>query len=175
MEQGLIEIYCGDGKGKTTACVGLTVRAAGRNFNIIFAQFLKGQSSGELVSLAKFPNVEVLRGMPITKFTFQMTEAEKKATLEGHLKLFAKIKEKISTKKIDILVLDEVIGAVNTGLFPLAALVDFLKHKPATLEVVLSGREPAKELVDLADYVSEIKMVKHPYTKGIQARLGIER
>lgn len=175
MEKGLIHIYCGDGKGKTTACVGLTVRASGRGFKILFTQFLKGQSSGELISLPKLPGIEILRGMSLTKFTFQMTEAEKQTVLASHLELFATIEKKIQAGGIDLLILDEILGAVNTGLFPLAKLVAFLKNKPANLEVVMSGRDPAPELVELADYVSEVKMIKHPYTQGIQARVGIEK
>ena len=175
MQQGLIHIYCGDGKGKTTACIGLAVRAAGRDFKVLLTQFLKGSPSGELMSLAKIPNIEVLRGKICTKFTFQMTPEEKAETLAGHLELFAKIEEKIKNEQIDMLILDEMMAAVNTGLFPLDRLIKFLKNKPAGLEVIMSGREPKQELIDLADYVSEVKMIKHPYTKGIGARDGVER
>ena len=95
--------------------------------------------------------------------------------LAEHTALFEKVKEKCASEKIDLLVLDEVIGACNTGVFDIKTLVDFLKNKPQELEVVMTGRKPAEELIDLADYVSEIMKRKHPFDKGIPARTGVER
>lgn len=95
--------------------------------------------------------------------------------LQEHLALFEKVKEKCSGENIDLLILDEVIGACNTGVFDKNILIDFLKNKPKELEVVLTGRNPAPELVELADYVSEICKRKHPFDKGIPARTGVER
>jgi len=175
MDLGLVHIYCGDGKGKTTACIGLSVRAAGRGLTVLFVQFLKGRPTGELKSFELFKNIEVMRGKETTKFTFQMTDAEKQAVLQEHEKLFSCVLEKLNNEKVDLLVLDEVIGACNTGVFSLATLIDFLRTKPMDIEVVLSGRNPAAELIELADYVSEVKMIKHPFKKGIPARDGIER
>ena len=104
-----------------------------------------------------------------------MNDEEKAQVKSEHLALFAKVKEKCFNERIDLLILDEVIGACNTGVFDKNILVDFLKAKPAELEVVLTGRNPAQELAELADYVSEICKRKHPYEKGIAARTGIER
>jgi len=175
MQQGLIHIYCGNGKGKTTACIGLALRCAGRGNKVLLVQFLKSRTTGELTSLQYVPNIEVMRGKAIMKFTFQMTEEEKKQVLLEHEKLFENVIKKCSDEKIDLLILDEVIGACNTGVFNAASLLEFLKNKPVSMEVVLSGRDPQAELVELADYVSEIKKIKHPYDKGIPARTGIER
>ena len=101
---------------------------------------------------------------------------EEKAKVKGeHLELFDKVKQKCLDEHIDLLILDEVIGACNTGVFDKDILVDFLRHKPQEMEVVLTGRNPAPELVELADYVSEICKRKHPFEKGIPARTGIER
>jgi cob(I)alamin adenosyltransferase len=175
MNLGLVHIYCGDGKGKTTACIGLSVRAAGRGFKVLFVQFLKGRTTGELNSFELFENIEVMRGKETTKFTFQMNEEEKQVVAQEHEKLFSLVLDKINNEKIDLLVLDEVIGACNAGVFSLKRLITFLQEKPAGLEVVLSGRNPVKELIELADYVSEVKMIKHPLKKGIPARDGIER
>jgi len=172
---GLLHIYCGDGKGKTTACIGLSVRAAGRGFKVLFVQFLKNRLTGELQSFELFNNIEVMRGKETRKFTFQMTEDEKQKVLAEHKELFEQVITKISNEKIDLLILDEVIGACNTGVFPYSSLVDFLQNKPPELEVVLSGRNPPPELIALADYVSEVKMIKHPLKRGIPARDGIER
>lgn len=172
---GLIHIYCGDGKGKTTAAVGLAVRCSGHNNKVLLVQFLKSRPTGELKSLALIPNIEIMRGKENNKFTFQMTDEEKKAVLVNHMQLFAKVTEKCRTEQIDLLILDEIIGACNTGVFDIEELIVFLKNKPAELEVVMTGRNPDVRLVELADYVSEICKRKHPFEKGIPARTGVER
>lgn len=172
---GLIHIYCGDGKGKTTAAVGLAVRCAGRGNKVLLVQFLKSRDSGELYSLAKLPDIEVMRGKESKKFTFQMNEEEKHALLIEHNKMFEQILAKIKNGGYSLLILDEVIGALNAKVFEMPKLIEFLRHKPENLEVVLTGRNPAPELVEIADYVSEMRKVKHPMDKGIMAREGIEK
>lgn len=172
---GLIHIYCGDGKGKTTAAVGLAVRCAGRGNKVLLVQFLKSRDSGELYSLAKLPDIEVMRGKESKKFTFQMNEEEKHALLIEHNKMFEQVLAKIKNGGYSLLILDEVIGALNAKVFEMPKLIEFLRHKPENLEVVLTGRNPAPELVEIADYVSEMRKVKHPMDKGIMAREGIEK
>lgn len=172
---GLIHIYCGDGKGKTTAAVGLAVRCAGRGNKVLLVQFLKSRDSGELYSLAKLPEIEIMRGKESKKFTFQMNDEEKHALLLEHNKMFDAVQEKIKTGSYALLVLDEVIGAINAKVFEKERLVDFLRHKPENLEVVLTGRNPALEFLELADYVSEMRKIKHPMDRGIMAREGIEK
>lgn len=172
---GLIHIYCGDGKGKTTAAVGLAVRCAGRCNKVLLVQFLKSRDSGELYSLAKLPDIEVMRGKESKKFTFQMNEEEKHALLIEHNKMFEQVLAKIKNGGYSLLILDEVIGALNAKVFEMPKLIEFLRHKPENLEVVLTGRNPAPELVEIADYVSEMRKVKHPMDKGIMAREGIEK
>lgn len=172
---GLIHIYCGDGKGKTTAAVGLAVRCAGRGNKVLLVQFLKSRDSGELYSFAKLPDIEVMRGKESKKFTFQMNEEEKHALLIEHNKMFEQVLAKIKNGGYSLLILDEVIGALNAKVFEMPKLIEFLRHKPENLEVVLTGRNPAPELVEIADYVSEMRKVKHPMDKGIMAREGIEK
>ncbi len=172
---GLIHIYCGDGKGKTTAAIGLGLRCSGHGNKVLLVQFLKSWRTGELNSLQKISNIEVLRGMETAKFTFQMTAEEKAEVLEQHNRLFATVKKKCAEENIDLLIMDEVIGAINTGVFELDSLLDFLSNKPRELEVVLTGRAPKQPLLDMADYVSEICKRKHPFEKGVKARVGIER
>lgn len=172
---GLIHIYCGDGKGKTTAAVGMAVRCAGRGNKVLLVQFLKSRDSGELYSLAKLPDIEVMRGKESKKFTFQMNEEEKHALLIEHNKMFEQVLAKIKNGGYSLLILDEVIGALNAKVFEMPKLIEFLRHKPENLEVVLTGRNPAPELVEIADYVSEMRKVKHPMDKGIMAREGIEK
>ena len=175
MKQSCIHIYCGDGKGKTTAAVGLAVRCAGRGNKVLLVQFLKSRDSGELYSLAKLPDIEVMRGKESKKFTFQMNEEEKHALLIEHNKMFEHVLAKIKNGGYSLLILDEVIGALNAKVFEMPKLIEFLRHKPENLEVVLTGRNPAPELVEIADYVSEMRKVKHPMDKGIMAREGIEK
>lgn len=171
----MIHIYCGDGKGKTTAALGLAVRCAGHGNKVLFVQFLKAWRTGELKSLELLPNIEVLRAKETPKFTFQMNAEEKAQVMQDHMVLFETVKNKCVSEKIDLLVLDEVVGACDRGVFNKEALVEFLKNKPQELEVVMTGRNPFAELVELADYVSEVCKCKHPKDKGIMARTGVER
>ncbi|MFA6808284.1 MAG: cob(I)yrinic acid a,c-diamide adenosyltransferase [Eubacteriales bacterium] len=175
MEKGLIHIYCGDGKGKTTAAMGLAMRSSGRGFKVLIVQFLKSQDTGELHSLEKLPEIMILRGNRKHGFTFNMSEEEKELCRVEYDKTLNKGIEICKTESIDLLVLDEVIGAYNLGFINRDCLLDFLKNKPEKLEVVLTGRNPDESLLGLADYVSEIRKVKHPFDRGIKARNGIER
>lgn len=171
---GLVHIYCGEGKGKTTCSVGLTVRASGYGLNVLFMQFLKSGDSSELKVLRSLDGIEVLGTKPIKKFSFQMTPEEKQETKDVNAQQFNDMVKMLSEKHYDMLVLDEILGSIEAELFDEQILVDFLKNRPEKLEVVLTGRYPTDELVELADYVSRIDKVKHPYDKGIPARAGIE-
>lgn len=176
MELGLIHIYCGDGKGKTTASMGLGMRAAGRNMKVLLTQFLKDNTTGELASIEKLgENFEVFKGAPVKKFFKFMTPEEQVATKKEHEERFRAVTKKAIDEKFDLLIMDEIIASVNLELIPLDEVVEFLKNKPKGLEVVLTGRDPNEKLVELADYVSEIKAIKHPYEKGINSRIGIEK
>jgi cob(I)alamin adenosyltransferase len=176
MELGLIHIYCGDGKGKTTAAMGLGIRAAGRNKMVLLTQFLKDNDTGELISIEKLgENFKVFKGTPVKKFFKFMTEEEQIATKNEHRNRFKEVTEKAVHEKFDLLILDEIIASTNLDLVSLDEVVKFLKSKPEGLEVVLTGRNPNEKLIELADYVSEVKAVKHPYEKGITSRIGIEK
>lgn len=171
---GLIHIYCGDGKGKTTASAGLAVRARGYGLNVLLTQFLKSGTSGELEPLRSL-GVEVISGSYSQKFVFMMNDEEKAATRQLCESQFHEATAR-SCEGIDLIILDEVMGAIATGMLQEQEVIDFLKTKPANLEVVLTGRDPSQELIDLADYVSEVVMRKHPYeTSGLIGRVGIER
>lgn len=172
---GLVHIYCGDGKGKTSASIGLSIRAAGHGLNVLILQLLKTQYTGELNILEKVPNIKVMRGKGVSEFSFNMTDEQKKICTDTHNQNLEKIIEDVKIGSIDLLILDEVIGAYNRELLDRALLINFIKAKPPHMELVLTGRNPAPELIELADYVSEIKKVKHPFDNGITARLGIER
>lgn len=170
MSTGLIHLYCGDGKGKTTAAMGLSLRAAGRGLRVVIVQFLKSGDSGELNILRTLPNITVLSGKGSTKFSFQMSEKEKlaaKALHETHLR------EALGLP-FDLLVLDEAAAAHGAGLLDTALLEEALFHRPPDTELVLTGRNPAAFLVEAADYVTEMTCRKHPFERCIAAREGIE-
>ncbi|MCI9475769.1 MAG: cob(I)yrinic acid a,c-diamide adenosyltransferase [Emergencia sp.] len=171
---GLVHIYCGEGKGKTTCSVGLTVRACGYGLHVLFMQFLKSGDSSELKILKSLPGIDVLGTKPIKKFSFQMTEEEKEETRQINAEQFADMVKMLENDHYDMLVLDEVLGSIEAGLLDDQLIVNFLKNRPEQLEVVMTGRYPTAELEELADYVSRIDKVKHPYDKGIPARAGIE-
>ena len=170
---GLIHMYCGDGKGKTTAAMGLALRCAYYGEPIVIAQFLKSGASGEVQMLRNLPNVTYFGGNPTEKFSFQMSEDEKKEMACMEQALFTQAIT--CAQHARMLVLDEVAAAMSCGFLPKEMLVDFLQHKPQTLEVVLTGRNPPAEVLALANYVSEIQKVKHPFDAGMGAREGIEQ
>ena len=174
MEQGLIHIYCGDGKGKTSAAVGLAVRAAGCGNRVLFARFLKNEYSGELQVLDRIPEIEVIHLEKSFGFIRNLSEEERREMQEMYEGLWHTILERTRTEKPDVLVIDEFMAAYNYGLIPHKEALCFLKEKPEGLEIVLTGRDPVPELVEAADYVSEIRKVKHPFDRGIRARRGIE-
>ena len=176
MELGLIHIYCGDGKGKTTASMGLGMRAAGRGKKVLLTQFLKDNETGELNSIEKLGvNFEVFKGTPVLKFFKFMSLEEQSDIKKEHEERFKKVTEKAIKENVDLLILDEIIASINLELVPLNKVIEFLQNRPKGLEVVLTGRNPDEKLVELADYVSEIRAVKHPYEKGINSRIGIEK
>lgn len=172
---GCIHIYCGNGKGKTTAALGLSVRAAGSGMRVLFVQFLKGQPTSELESLKLLPNIRVLRTEQSGKFTFQMTPDELADLRVRQTDTLRTAMEAARSGECDLLVLDEIFGALSTQTVDETVLKNFLAHKPAALELVLTGRNPSADYIDQADYVSEIQAVKHPYERGLPARKGIEK
>lgn len=172
--QGLIHIYEGNGKGKTTAGVGLALRCAGHGFPVVYSQFLKDGSSGEIGLLRQIPQITVLVNKKKFGFTFRMNEEQKKEATSSYEELFEQVVTQASDGACRLLVLDEVLDACNCGMISTERLVQFLKQKPQELEVVMTGRNPAPELVELADYITEMNKVKHPFDRGIYAREGIE-
>lgn len=168
----MVHIYCGDGKGKTTCAMGLAVRAAGHGRKVVVAQFLKGNNSGERAVLESLPTVNCLPVPETIKFIFAMDEQEKAQARTQMTAAFAQAVE--ASRDSDLLVLDELCGAITTGMVPLENVLAFLDSRPENLEVVITGRDPAPELQERADYITEMRKVKHPFDKGVNAREGIE-
>lgn len=173
-QQGLVHLYCGDGKGKTTAAIGLGVRAAGRGLRVLLFQFLKDSGTGELIPLQKL-EVRVLPGVEKAVFTFRMTDAQKAESRRFHDHRLRECIDLCQRGEVDLLILDEAVGAYNKGLLDREMLLAFLDNRPQGLEVVLTGRDPAPELLSRADYITEMKKIRHPFEQGIPARLGIEK
>lgn len=174
IKTGMIHIYEGDGKGKTTAAVGLSVRFAGTGGKVLFTQFLKRNDSAELCILEQIENICLLRCEKNFGFTFRMTPEEKKEAAEYYNAHLKKVLDEATERQVGLLVLDEVLDAYNSNMISHEVLVNFLAEKPQDMEVVLTGRSPAEELLELADYVTYMEKRKHPYDKGINARKGIE-
>lgn len=173
MKQGLVHLYCGDGKGKTTAAIGLCVRAAGRGLRVLLVQFLKGNPTGELAILDKLEQVTVLRQTEQLGFTFRMNEQQKQPAAQVQQQLFEQARRQM--QQYDLLILDEVMAAINTGMLSVQQVAELIEHRPPQLELVMTGRNPPQQLVELSDYVSQIEKKKHPFDNGIPARDGIER
>ncbi|MCF0143014.1 MAG: cob(I)yrinic acid a,c-diamide adenosyltransferase [Parasporobacterium sp.] len=168
----MIHIYCGKGKGKTTAATGLTVRMAGNGGRVLFAQFFKDGSSSEISVLKNLENVDVRHCDTLIGFFDRMTDEEKeKVTCDYSAFLKGLLEE---APAYDLVVLDESISAYNHGVYCREDLLDFLKEHPEKPEIVLTGRDPAPELFARADYVTEMTKHKHPFENGVEARKGIE-
>ena len=168
----MIHLYCGEGKGKTTAAMGLAVRRAGRGRGVVIAQFLKGADSGERRILAQLPQVTVLEVPEQLQFLFQMTPEEREEEKRRSLGVLNQAAELARREGCGLLVLDEAVGAAAAGVLPLAALLDVIDHVP--VEVVLTGRDPAPELLARADDVTEMVKLRHPFDQGQRARPGVE-
>ena len=173
METGCVHIYCGDGKGKTTTGMGLCTRAAGYGYKVLIYQFMKNNRTSERKILEQVPNITFVDGLETEKFSFCMTEEEKEERRAYYLEQFRFITEKAENEGYQVLFMDELIYTIRAGLFEEKVLVDYLKRKPEHLEIILTGQNPGQELLKLADYVSEIRKMKHPYDRGLKSRMGI--
>lgn len=175
MNKGLVHIYCGDGKGKTTAAFGLAFRCAGRGKKVLIAQFLKSHISGEVMAAERFDEIIVLRSNPTGKFFKDMNSEEIEITRKASGDMLEKAFLMCGKGNVDMLVLDEIAACVNYGIIDRNVLLEFIRTKPVEMEVVMTGRNPDSRLIEIADYVSCVEKIKHPFDKGITARDGIER
>ncbi|BAK46628.1 ATP:corrinoid adenosyltransferase [Clostridium sp. SY8519] len=172
--KGYVHIYEGDGKGKTTAAVGLAVRCAGSGQKVLFSQFLKGNTSSELQVLRNIPEVTVFENSNHYGFTFQMTDEEKGQARQHYRDHFRDVTEEAGKQQARLLVLDEIIDACNLGMVEEEEVCRFLRSRPQDMEVVMTGRNPSDQLLALADYVTHFAKIRHPYDQGVAARKGIE-
>jgi len=167
-------MYYGNGKGKTTAAVGLAARAAGCGRRVVFAQFLKGRPTGELSSLKEL-GVKIIRSDKDLGFCWELTDEQRIVWNAEQTRLFGEIKEAVSgAAPVDLLVLDEALNVAAKELLRKEELLDFITQKPEGLEIVLTGRPAPEWLLEKADYITEMKCHRHPYDRGVMARESIE-
>ncbi len=173
MKQPLVQVYTGDGKGKTTAAIGLITRALGRDFRVKVYQFLKSDDSGEQNTLANL-GVKVIKCSSQDKPSWTMNDEEQKILATDTLNAWEKVKIDVASKDFDIIVLDEGNHALNRKYIS-EAQVDELIQLATETELVFTGRNAPEWLIEKADLVSEVKLIKHPFQKKIGSRLGIEK
>ena len=171
----MIHLYCGNGKGKTTAAMGLALRMAGRGRNVLIVQFLKTENSGERKLLAALPGVTLLPLPEKLKFLWNMTPEERQAEQARCQTLLDTAAAALRREDFGLLVLDELCGAVSEKLVPVHAVLACLDLcRSRGTEVVMTGQNPENALLEQADYVTEMKKVRHPFDSGTSARLGVE-
>lgn len=175
MKKGYVQVYTGNGKGKTTAALGLGFRAVGRGFNVLLVQFLKSMQTGELESINKFPNFTFTRLGETSKFSWALTTEEKDQLIKNTQIQWYELIEGLQANPVDVLILDEVMGALKVGLITIGQLVDFIDGKPEGMELILTGRDVPKEIEDRADLITEMTKIRHYYDQGVISRDGIER
>jgi cob(I)alamin adenosyltransferase len=192
LSRGLIQVYTGDSKGKTTAALGLMLRAAGHGFYACMIQFLKGGAyTGELFAAQRLhPNITIRQYGITCPYSAQIRQGEAECkgcgkcfTEKGKINeenrnlarlAFKAAEEAVCSGDYDIVVLDEINHAFHLGLLPVAEALALLDRKPDHVEVVLTGRNAPPEIIAVADLVTEMSVVKHPYQKGFKSRRGIE-
>jgi cob(I)alamin adenosyltransferase len=173
LDCGFIQIYTGNGKGKSTAAIGQAVRAAGYGLKTYIAQFMKEYPYNELNSLKHLSDWITIEQFGGDDFVYKK-ELPGKKELEKASKALESSKNKMLSGDYDLIILDEVIVAIYFKLLQTDELIDFIKQKPENVELILTGRYCPDKLIELADLVTEMKEVKHYYQKGVKSRRGIE-
>jgi cob(I)alamin adenosyltransferase len=167
--KGLVHVYTGDGKGKTTAALGLAMRAVGQGMKVSFIQFVKGLPCGEHLFAKQYNPFEIVQISIGDSFKKSKEQAGHEAR-----QTLAYAQQDIASGKYDLVVLDEIFVAITQGLITVKQVLDLLDAKPVSVELVLTGRKAPPEIVQRADLVTEMLMIKHPFTEGTNARRGIE-
>jgi cob(I)alamin adenosyltransferase len=172
MNAGLIQVYTGEGKGKTTAALGLVTRALGQGQRVLLVRFLKADEppSGEILFLRQTPNLDILT----SGLSGLRADLEAQALRDNIAQTFREVQRRLHSQGYDLVVLDEINGVLHRGLLELDRFLKFLDERPAATELVLTGRNALPEIVERAHLVSRIEKIKHPFDQGIGARRGME-
>jgi len=171
--KGLVQVYTGKGKGKTTAAMGLAVRAAGQGFRVCVIQFLKGTPSGELTSVRKL-GIRLIRFPGTSCFGRPLHREEVSRLKEQMRQAFSRTEKIVMSRQYDLVILDEINFVLSKRLLKVKDLLHLMKNKPSPVELILTGRYAPQSLVRAADLVTEMLEVKHPFQQGVRARKGIE-
>jgi len=170
--RGYVQVYTGDGKGKTTAAIGLSIRAAGAGLKVYIAQFIKMGDYSEINALKKFSDLITVEQFGLGRFIKGRPSQE---DIEAARAGIEKVKSLMASRDYDIIILEEANVAAKYGLISVNDLLDMISSKPENIELVITGRDAAPEVVEKADLVTEMKETKHYFQKGVQARVGIEK
>lgn len=174
LKEGYVQVYTGNGKGKTTAAMGLAFRATGDGMEVKVVQFLKSWKTGELESAKRFDNLEILRFEKVKGFTWELNE-EELAQLKSEVRVgFDFVKGLVENRGCDILILDEVMASISGGFIGEDEIVELIEKKPKDMELILTGRNVPEKIMEKADLITEMREIKHYYKKGVPAREGIE-
>lgn len=170
--KGYVQVYTGDGKGKSTAAIGLAVRAAGAGLKVFIGQFIKGMYYSELESLKRFEGLITIVQYGRDCFIYhEPTDEDIRVAREG----FEDARQWLLSGKYDVVILDEICIATYFELVTVEELLNLIKSKPADVELILTGRHAREEIIGAADLVTEMKEIKHYYMQNVQARTGIEK
>ena len=174
MKKGLLHVYCGDGKGKTTAAAGLALRAAASGWRVLFVQFMKGGPGRAAAGLGELEGVRLLRLRGRFPFYREMTDRQKQEMTGLHNRMLDEIEAALETEEWDMLVLDEITGTCRYKLADTERVHRIVTKCRDRVELVCTGRDPEDFLLARADYITEMKNIRHPYERGVSAREGIE-
>jgi cob(I)alamin adenosyltransferase len=170
--RGYVHVYTGDGKGKTTAAIGLAIRAAGAGLRVYIAQFIKMGDYSEIKALKRFSDLITIEQYGLGRFLDKTPSKEDIAIARKGLEM---VRNVMASGKVNLVILEEANVAAKFGLFSVQEIVQMIVNKPKEIELVFTGRDASSQVIEVADLVTEMKMVKHYYEKGVQARVGIEK
>ncbi|MGL4848406.1 MAG: cob(I)yrinic acid a,c-diamide adenosyltransferase [Clostridium sp.] len=175
LEKGLVQIYTGDGKGKTTAAIGQGMRAYGNGLKVTMLQFLKGGYTGELKTVEELTeNFRIYRFESKKDFVWNLNE-EQIELLKKEIRVgYNFILERLEKNDTDLLIIDEIMGVLGNKFLTVEEVLYIIENKPENMEVIMTGRNVPEEVIEKADLVTEMKMIKHYYEKGVSSRRGIE-
>lgn len=171
MKKGYVQVYTGEGKGKTTAAIGLAIRAAGSGLNVYIGQFLKCGNYSEVNFLSKCRDITIEQFGCKRHIKTVFSKKDRDAAIKG----LERVRGFFNNNSFDVFIMDEINVVLHYGLLPVKDVVELVGNKPVNCEVILTGRDAPIEIIEIADLVSEIKEIKHYFKKGVLARAGIER